>query len=208
MNNHRIQPALSGFLMVALLCLIGAGLAHAQFTQNREKIHVDASGFPPEIQKDYKAFRAKCSECHTLDTGLKPSFLSAQWTAVVKQMQAMPSSHFNDKEAQSILDFLNYDESHRKAQAKSQASPAASASTSVSFGQQVYFAQRCDTCHSIAGKGGDMGPALNSVGAKLSRDQLTQLVRNGKPNTAMPALPPGTTDQQINALIDFLVGLK
>jgi mono/diheme cytochrome c family protein len=208
MNRHSIQTALIGFSMVALLCLAVTRVAHAQFTQNRENIQIDTSGFPPEINKDYKTFKVKCGECHTLDTSLKPSFPSAQWTAVVKQMQAMPSSHFNDKEAQSILDFLNYDESHRKAQAKAQASLAASASTSVSFGQQVYFAQSCDTCHSIAGKGGNMGPALNGVGAKLSRDQLTQMVKDGKPNTAMPALQPGTTDQQINALIDFLVGLK
>jgi mono/diheme cytochrome c family protein len=206
MNKHRIQTALLGLSMVALLCLIGARVAHAQFTQNREKIQVDASGFPPEINKDYKTFRAKCGECHTLDTSLKPSFPSAQWTAVVKQMQAMASSHFNGKEAQSILDFLNYDESHRKAQAKAQASSATSGS--VSAGQQVYFAQSCDTCHSIAGKGGNMGPALNGVGAKLSRDQLTQVVKDGKANTAMPPLAPGTTDQQINALVDFLASLK
>jgi mono/diheme cytochrome c family protein len=206
MNKHRIQTALLGLSMVALLCLIGARLAHAQFTQNREKIQVDASDFPPEINKDYKTFRAKCGDCHTLDTSLKPSFPSAQWTAVVKQMQAMASSHFDDKEAQSILEFLNYDEAHRKAQAKAQASSAASGS--ISTGQQVYFAQSCDTCHSIAGKGGNMGPALNGVGAKLSRDQLTQVVKDGKANTAMPALAPGTTDQQINALVDFLASLK
>jgi Rrf2 family protein len=144
--------------------------------------------------------------CHTLDTSLKPSFSSAQWTAIVKQMQAMAGSHLNDKDVQSVLEFLNYDETHRKAALKSQVSSAASGS--IAAGQEFYSAQGCDTCHSIAGKGGNMGPTLNGVGAKLSRDQIAQIVRNGKDNTSMPDLPSGTTDQQINDLVDFLLSLK
>ncbi len=206
MNRHSIQTALLGFSILALLCLADGRLANAQFTQNREKIQIDTSGFPPEIHKDYKTFKVKCGECHTLDTSLKPSLSSAQWTTVVKQMQAMASSHLNDKEAQSVLEFLNYDEIHRKAALKSQASSAAAGS--LTAGQSFYSAQGCDTCHSIAGRGGDMGPALNGVGAKLSRAQIAQIVKDGKANTTMPALPSGTTDQQLNELVDFLASLK
>jgi mono/diheme cytochrome c family protein len=205
MNKHFIPAALLGFSMVALLCVTGVRSASAQFTQNRETIKIDTSGLPPEIHKSYNTFKTKCGECHTLDTSLKPSFSSAQWTVVVKQMQAMASSHLNDKEAQSVLEFLNYDETHRKAALKSQAS---SASGSIPTGQAFYSAQGCDTCHSIAGKGGNMGPALNGVGAKLSRAQIAQIVKDGKADTTMPALPSGTTDQQLNELVDFLAGLK
>jgi hypothetical protein len=49
---------------------------------------------------------------------------------------------------------------------------------------------------------------LNGVGAKLSRAQITQIVKDGKANTTMPALPSGTTDQQLNELVDFLASLK
>jgi mono/diheme cytochrome c family protein len=206
MNTYSIQTALRVLAVAGLLCLTGAPLAPAQFTQNREKIQVDTSGYPPEIRKSYNTFKTKCGECHTLDTSLKPSLSSAQWTAVVKQMQAMASCHLNDKQAQSVLDFLNYDESHRKAAFRPQASsPAASA---IKAGEAFYAAQSCDTCHSIAGKGGTMGPALNGVGAKLSRDQIAQVVKDGKANTTMPGLPPGTTDQQIKELVDFLADLK
>jgi mono/diheme cytochrome c family protein len=205
MNKHFIPTALLGFSMVALFYVTGVRSASAQFTQNRERIKIETSSLPPEIHKSYNTFKTKCGECHTLDTSLKPSFSSAQWTVVVKQMQAMASSHLNDKEAQSVLEFLNYDETHRKAALKSQAS---SVSGSITAGQAFYSAQGCDTCHSIAGKGGNMGPALNGVGAKLSRDQIAQVVKDGKPNTTMPALPPGTTDQQLNQLVDFLAGLK
>jgi mono/diheme cytochrome c family protein len=206
MNKHFIPAALLGFSMLALLCVTGVRSASAQFTQNRERIQVDASGYPPEIRKSYNTFKTKCAECHTLDTSLKPSLSSAQWAAIVKQMQAMASSHLNDKQAQSVLEFLNYDESHRKAALKPQgSSPASSA---IKAGEAFYAAQSCDTCHSIAGKGGTMGPALNGVGAKLSRDQIAQLVKDGKANTTMPGLPPGTTDQQIKELVDFLADLK
>lgn len=206
MTKRHIQTALIAASAVALLCLSVTRRAQGQFTQNRERIQIDTTGFPPEIHKAYKTFKTKCGECHTLDTSLKPSFSSTQWTAVVKQMQAMASSHLNDKEAQSVLDFLNYDEAHRKAALKAQASSAASGATAV--GEAFYSAQGCDTCHSIAGKGGNMGPALNGVGARFSRDQIAQIVKNGKDNTTMPALPTGTTDQQINDLVDFLVSLK
>lgn len=206
MNKHFIPTALLGFSMVALLCVTGVRSANAQFTQNRERIKIDTSTLPPEIHKSYNAFKTKCGECHTLDTSLKPSLASGQWTVVVKQMQAMASSHLNDEEAQRVLDFLNYDESHRKAALKSQAS--ASASGSITAGQAFYSAQGCDTCHTIAGKGGNMGPALNGVGAKLSRDQILRVVKDGKANTTMPALPSGTADQQLNDLVDFLASLK
>lgn len=206
MNKHFIPTAFLGFSIVALLSVTGVQTATAQFTQNREKIKIETSSLPPEIHKSYNTFKSKCAECHTLDTSLKPSLSSEQWTVVVKQMQAMASSHLNDKEAQSVLEFLNYDETHRKVALKSQASSAASGS--ITAGQAFYSAQGCDTCHSIAGKGGNMGPALNGVGAKLSRDQILRVVKDGKANTTMPALPSGTADKQLNELVDFLASLK
>src|SRR6266581_8814234 len=110
MNKHFIPTALLGFSLVALLCVTSGRSAYAQFTQNREKIKIDTSTLPPEIHKSYSTFKTKCGECHTLDTSLKPSLSSTQWTEVVKQMQAMACSHLNDKEAQGVLEFLNYDE--------------------------------------------------------------------------------------------------
>src|SRR5215471_13093608 len=112
MKKHLIQTALLGLLMAALVGLSSTRLAQAQFTQNRERIQIDPSGFPSDIHRDYKKFAVKCGECHTLDTSLKPSFSAAQWSAIVKEMQAMARAHFNDKEAQNILDFINYDETH------------------------------------------------------------------------------------------------
>ncbi len=209
MRKQKFVHLLSGLLLAAVVWLAATGTVQGQFTQNRDTIKIDSAGFPADIQKGYRLFRTKCNECHGLDTSLKPSMAPPQWTKEVKRMQAMASAQFNDSQAKAILDFLNYDESHRKAQLKSTASSAAP--DSASPGRQFYAAQSCDTCHSVAGKGGSVGPSLTDVGARLSRDQLLKVIygmKAGDPKSAMPPLAPDTTDQQIKELVDFLTTLK
>jgi mono/diheme cytochrome c family protein len=209
MRKQYFIRMLSGLFFAAIVWLASMGTVQGQFTQNRDTIKIDTSGYPADIQEDYRVFRAKCNECHGLDISLKPSMSPTQWSFEVKKMQAMASSQFNDKQAAAIIAFLNYDESQRKAQLKSTApSPG---SDSASPGRQFYATQSCDTCHSIAGKGGSVGPSLTDVGARLSRDQLLKVIhemKDGNPKSAMPPLPPDTTDQQINDLADFLTTLK
>ena len=45
----------------------------------------------------------------------------------------------------------------------------------VKKGEQVYAAQKCQQCHSIAGKGKKQNP-LDGVGKKLSADDLRQWI--------------------------------
>jgi mono/diheme cytochrome c family protein len=45
----------------------------------------------------------------------------------------------------------------------------------VKKGQQVYDAQKCQVCHSVAGKGGKQNP-LDGVGSKLSADEIRQWI--------------------------------
>lgn len=46
-------------------------------------------------------------------------------------------------------------------------------------GQEVYTAQKCQVCHSIAGKGGKASP-LDGVGGKLSADDIRQWITHPK----------------------------
>jgi mono/diheme cytochrome c family protein len=207
MSNQRLTRILSGLFIAAIVWLAGTGTVHGQFTENRDTIKINSSSFPADIQKGYRLFHAKCNECHGLDTSLKPSMSTAQWTIEVKRMQAMASSQFNDEQAKAILDFLNYDEAHRKSVNKPVAQAALSGT--VAAGRQFYDAQGCDTCHMIGGKGGAVGPSLSDVGKRLSKNQLTEVIQGmGKGNSSMAPLPPETTGQQIKDLIDFLVTLK
>ncbi|OFW05238.1 MAG: hypothetical protein A3I61_10815 [Acidobacteria bacterium RIFCSPLOWO2_02_FULL_68_18] len=54
-------------------------------------------------------------------------------------------------------------------------SGSASAQSAVERGQQVFTAQKCSVCHSVAGQGNKKGP-LDAVGAKLSADQIRQWI--------------------------------
>lgn len=47
----------------------------------------------------------------------------------------------------------------------------------IKRGQQVYSAQKCSTCHSIAGKGNKQNP-LDGVGSKLTADQIREWIVN------------------------------
>jgi len=195
-------------LAATILCFVGARTIRGQFTQNRDTIKIDPSGFPADIQKGYRTFSVKCNECHGLDTSLKASFPAGVWTTEVKRMQAMASSQFNDEQAKAIIAFLVYDEAHRKSLNKpsSQGEP----SGPVSAGRQFYDAQGCAACHAIAGKGGTNGPSLSDVGKRLTHAEIAQVVQSirvGK-SSSMPSLPTATTDQQIEDLIDFLQSLQ
>ena len=53
----------------------------------------------------------------------------------------------------------------------------------VKNGQEVYAAQKCSMCHSIAGKGSKTNP-LDGVGAKLSADDIRQWIVNPAEMTA------------------------
>src|SRR5262245_61113348 len=50
-------------------------------------------------------------------------------------------------------------------------------------GEEVYTAQKCSVCHSIAGKGNKMNP-LDGIGAKLSAADIKQWIVNPTDMTA------------------------
>ncbi len=71
------------------------------------------------------------------------------------------------------------------------------------------FNQMCIACHSLAGQGGTVGPALDGVGARLSRDFIEGWLKDPiavKAESKMPKLP--LTDNDIVELAAFLSQLK
>jgi len=73
-------------------------------------------------------------------------------------------------------------------------------------GAHLFERKGCINCHTIAGSGGERGPNLTTVGARLSPDQLTWRILNGGHN--MPAYGTTLTPQEVTALVAFLDGLK
>ena len=76
---------------------------------------VDVSGYPKEIQNDYRIFSQKCSVCHTLARPINSDFaLPDEWSRYVKRMMFKPGSMITAKDAKKIYTFLVYDSSVRK----------------------------------------------------------------------------------------------
>ena len=86
----------------------------------------------------------------------------------------------------------------------------------VKRGAEVYAAQKCQVCHAVAGKGNKANP-LDSVGAKLSPDEIRQWITHPTEMTAkikstkkppMPAKYGSLPAADLDALVAYMVSLK
>jgi mono/diheme cytochrome c family protein len=79
----------------------------------------------------------------------------------------------------------------------------------LSKGLDVYLASGCANCHRIGDEGGDAGPELTNVGARMSADQLRNWIPNPKavdPDATMPPQP--LSGENLDNLIIYLTMLK
>lgn len=83
-------------------------------------------------------------------------------------------------------------------------------------GMQVFAAQKCNVCHSIAGKGMKKGP-LDDVGSRLSAAEIRQWItdpvamsekRQPKSTRKPPMTKRVVAPEDVDALVAFLAGLK
>jgi ubiquinol-cytochrome c reductase cytochrome b subunit len=72
-------------------------------------------------------------------------------------------------------------------------------------GALVFQNKQCRNCHALGGSGGKRGPALDSVSASLTRDELIRQVIQGGGN--MPAYGRNLDPAQTEALVAFLLTL-
>lgn len=177
--------------------------ARAQFTHRSPTEHIDVSSYPADIQNGYKLFANKCSECHGLSSSLKQSRSEEGWVQEVHRMQAMASSHINNREADAIIKFLAYDESHRKAAEREKASTNPNDPPEV-IGKQLFEKYSCSACHSVAGQGD--GLSLDGIASRRTRSELKQLIVSPPSGSAMPATT--ASDEEINDLVAYLLTLK
>ena len=86
----------------------------------------------------------------------------------------------------------------------------------VKKGEEVYAAQKCSVCHSVAGKG-NKANSLDGVGAKLSADDIRRWITNPTEMTAktkstkkppMPAKYDKLPAADIDALVAYMQSLK
>lgn len=73
-------------------------------------------------------------------------------------------------------------------------------------GAIVIQSMQCRNCHAIDGIGGERGPDLADVGARLTKDQLVRQVIQGGGN--MPAYGKNLTPDQVDAVVAYMVSLR
>ena len=81
----------------------------------------------------------------------------------------------------------------------------ASTGTTTKADAQTVFKANCVSCHG-ANLEGMVGPNLQKVGGKYSKDQLSTIIANGK--GAMPAFKGKLSDDEVNALSTWLADKK
>jgi ubiquinol-cytochrome c reductase cytochrome b subunit len=76
-------------------------------------------------------------------------------------------------------------------------------------GALVFQNKDCRNCHALKGSGGQRGPDLTRIGARLTPDQLIDQVSNGTPGGGnMPAYSKQIGPDEMTALVDFLASLR
>src|SRR5262245_23263251 len=95
------------------------------------------------------------------------------------------------------------------------AAPAVAQDARIEKGKQVYAAQKCQACHSVAGVGNKKG-ALDDAGAKLKAEEIRQWIvaapemaakANADRKPPMKAYPNLAKDD-LDALVAYVPSLK
>ncbi len=73
-------------------------------------------------------------------------------------------------------------------------------------GALVLQEKQCRDCHSLGGQGGLRGPALDSIAARMTEDQITRQVLQGGGN--MPSYGNALSPPETTALVHFLLTLR
>jgi len=115
------------------------------------------------------------------------------------------------KELEMLVSYLATGEKSVEA-----ASGSADANTTGSEAGKVLAQFGCQACHIILGSGGELGPSLENVGARLDADQIRQsiiepnaVITEGFPSGVMPPnFAEQMSDAQLDALVIFLVEQK
>lgn len=69
---------------------------------------IDVSSYPPEQQRRYPVFLAKCSKCHPVSRPINSRFDPTEWKRYMKRMIRRPNSGINEEQAVDIYEFLKF----------------------------------------------------------------------------------------------------
>jgi putative heme-binding domain-containing protein len=147
------------------------------------------AGDPAALRRGGELFRERCAECHGADAkGVVGHDLTRLWASgttddrVFQTIRAgvpntiMPSSNAPEADVRTIVAYL------RGLSPSGGVNLAARGDGNAENGARIFWAS-CGGCHTISGRGGQLGPELTRV--SLDRAALTLAIR--QPSNSMPA---------------------
>jgi len=197
--------------------------------------HVDK--LSDQVVAGKRAFeKYNCNDCHTIlgfggyyapdltkvvqrigADGVRYAIKSPE-LAFAKSWRKMPQLHVSDAEREDMVAFFtwvgeinNNDWPPQDSKKRlSRGEQAMVATVGVSPGAAVFQTKGCMNCHSLKGTGGTFGPALDTIGRKLSAKEIERKIRDPKsvdPKAMMPA-QTGLSDREVEEVAKFLSSLK
>jgi len=224
MPQYNWNPSDLDAITTALLSMKGAPATSAlqNLIVTRKEVAFHPAGSFGEVYERYK-----CYTCHKFngyggnlapDLTFEGSRAQRQWIVdFLKNPQTlrptlilrMPQFNMSDKEAATLADYMTMVLQHPAANPAAvdakQFTPAM-----VALGKQLYEVKyQCQSCHTIGGTGGYVGPNLNNAGAWLTAAWTEAWLRNPQgliPDTIEPRR--NFTEDEVKALTAYLMTLR
>ncbi len=171
-----------------------------------------------------------CNDCHTIlgfGSYYGPDLTKAFWRrgadgirAMVREPEKfttwrkMPQQHVTEPELDQLVAFLEWtsaiDNNNWPPQdQKFRSAAGRGAILGLSPGAALFNERGCFACHRLGNTGGDTGPDLTHIGARLAPDAIARILKDPravKPDATMP--PPSLSNEEREQLARFLADAK
>ena len=138
--------------------------------------------------------------------------------ALANSWRKMPDLHVTDAEIADLIAFFTWvgevnnndwpPQDSKKRLTRGEQAMVAGAG--VTPGAAVFQTKGCMNCHSLHGKGGTFGPALDHVGRGKTMEQIEHYIRDPKSINPTAKMPPQKelSDRELEEVAKFLSSLK
>jgi mono/diheme cytochrome c family protein len=164
-----------------------------------------------EAKQAYEAAEKRANEEAEKKSAALKKDVDVDESAYVKEQAAMAQAKKELDSAQAELTYFSIRPGKGASVARPDLTGKADQSAAlVELGKRLYSNKYgCNGCHSLAGEGGRVGPALDRAGFRLNGTWIYRWVKNPqamKPETRMPAL--GLSDADAKAVTAYLGTLR
>ncbi|MGB0909486.1 MAG: cytochrome c [Nitrospirales bacterium] len=156
-----------------------------------------------------------CLICHSAEyVYMQPPHSPTQWNKIVKKMKHAFGCPIPDKHISALVDYLvsqnTIQPTPKRKVVKEEISIQQNGNGNPQNGK-ILFNTHCTNCHGTQGKGdGPIGQSLIPPAADLtatgnkSDKQLLQVIRKGRPGTAMPSWKGDLSDGEIYDALSYI----